>query len=83
MSDEPQTEAEIFRSLACELAHLDNPGAWRVIQQWLDRQRPRYRYHFREASTAIWDEYRRARRIFLMQASMPKHILRDQDSGPP
>jgi hypothetical protein len=79
MQDEPETEAEIFKSFACEIAHLEHREAWRVLQAWLDRQRDRYRYHYRDASLAIWREYRRAHRIWLMTSTRPAH-MRDQDS---
>jgi hypothetical protein len=81
MQNDPVSEdADIFRAFAGEIAHLDNVEAWRVTQAWLHRQHPQYRHRYREASLAIWAEFRRARRIWLMTSTMPEHMKKSDAS---
>jgi hypothetical protein len=72
--EEQHPDHDLFVAFAAEIAHLDNVEAWRAIQGWLHRQHPHYRYHYRDASMAIWTEFRRARRIWLMTSTMPEHM---------
>jgi hypothetical protein len=81
--DDTKTEAAIFKSFATELAAagVGNAEAWRIIQQWLARQDPLYRYRYRAATSAIWHELLAARRVRLLELTMPEHMRKPNNNS--
>jgi hypothetical protein len=62
MADDTQDDAEVFRSFAGEIVHLDNSEAWRVIGLWLVNQGDRYHRRFKDTAQLIWAERDKLRR---------------------